>query len=101
MIIRLALTSPRVPHGLLGPRNIANKVLAELIALVDRRVRWYYRPIARSRGDEAWDEHKELIEVIASRNGRRASDLMRRHTERTRETYHKLSQEAADLAAMP
>src|SRR4030081_654926 len=25
-----------------------NNVLAELIALVDRRVRWYYRPIARA-----------------------------------------------------
>ena len=73
-----------------------NKILAELIALVDRRVRWYYRPIARSRGSEAWDEHRELIEVIASGNSRRAGDLMRRHTERTRESYHK---EAAERAS--
>jgi DNA-binding GntR family transcriptional regulator len=65
-----------------------NKVLADLIAQVDRRVRWYYRPIARSRGTEAWDEHRALIEVIAGRNGKKASDMMRRHTERTRETYH-------------
>jgi DNA-binding GntR family transcriptional regulator len=72
-----------------------NKVLAELIALVDRRVRWYYAPIARSRGREAWDEHAALIEVIASRNGRRAADLMRRHTERTRDSYHKRRMEAA------
>jgi DNA-binding GntR family transcriptional regulator len=72
-----------------------NKVLAELIALVDRRVRWYYRPIARSRGREAWDEHRELIEVLASRNGRRAGELMRRHTERTRESYHEQRKEAA------
>jgi DNA-binding GntR family transcriptional regulator len=73
-----------------------NKVLAELIALVDRRVRWYYRPIARARGREAWDEHREIIDVIASRNGRRAGELMRRHTERTRESYHK---EAAERAS--
>jgi DNA-binding GntR family transcriptional regulator len=72
-----------------------NKVLAELIGMVDRRVRWYYRPIARSRGGEAWDEHRELIEVIASRNGRRAGDLMRKHTERTRESYHEQRTEAA------
>ncbi|MDP9793241.1 DNA-binding GntR family transcriptional regulator [Catenuloplanes nepalensis] len=65
-----------------------NRVLAGLIAQVDRRVRWYYRPIARSRGAEAWDEHRALIEVIASRNGKKASDMMRRHTERTRESYH-------------
>lgn len=64
-----------------------NKVIAELIALVDRRVRWYYRPIARARGAEAWEEHRQLIEVIASGNARRAGDLMRRHTERTRTIY--------------
>ncbi|MEU8660850.1 GntR family transcriptional regulator, partial [Actinoplanes philippinensis] len=37
-----------------------NKVLAQLIAMVDRRVRWYYSPIARSRGREAWDEHAAM-----------------------------------------
>jgi DNA-binding GntR family transcriptional regulator len=73
----------------------ANKIIAELIALVDRRVRWYYRPIARARGKEAWDEHRELIEVIAGGNGKRAGDLMRRHTERTRKIY----QQAAAAAA--
>jgi DNA-binding GntR family transcriptional regulator len=73
-----------------------NKVLAELIALVDRRVRWYYAPIARSRGGEAWSEHAELIEMIASGNSRRAGDLMRRHTERTRESYHQRRKEATD-----
>ena len=65
----------------------ANKIIAELIGLVDRRVRWYYRPIARARGREAWDEHRELIDVIAGGNGKRAGDLMRRHTERTRKIY--------------
>jgi DNA-binding GntR family transcriptional regulator len=73
-----------------------NKVLAELIALVDRRVRWYYRPIARSRGHEAWSEHRELIEVIASKGSKRAGELMRKHTERTRESYHRQRQEAAE-----
>ncbi|XVV15979.1 GntR family transcriptional regulator [Actinoplanes sp. CA-131856] len=65
-----------------------NKVLAQLIAMVDRRVRWYYSPIARTRGSEAWDEHAALIEVIAAGNSRRAGELMRRHTEHTRESYH-------------
>jgi DNA-binding GntR family transcriptional regulator len=73
----------------------ANKVLAELIGLVDRRVRWYYRPIARARGREAWDEHREMIEVIASGNAKRAGDLMRRHTERTRKIYQQSAAAAA------
>lgn len=71
-----------------------NAVLAELISMVDRRVRWYYAPIARSRGGEAWEEHAALIDAIASRNGRRAADLMRRHTERTRAEYHELARKA-------
>jgi DNA-binding GntR family transcriptional regulator len=73
----------------------ANRVIAELIGLVDRRVRWYYRPIARARGREAWDEHRELIEVIASGNDRKAGDLMRKHTERTRKIYQDRADETA------
>jgi DNA-binding GntR family transcriptional regulator len=75
-----------------------NTVLANLIASVARRVRWYYRPIALIRGKDAWDEHAELITAIAGRSGRRAGDLMRRHTERTREIYHQRRQEAAEGA---
>jgi DNA-binding GntR family transcriptional regulator len=75
-----------------------NTVLADLIASVDRRVRWYYLPIARARGKDAWDEHANLIDAIARRNSRRAGDLMRRHTERTREVYHERRQEAQGVA---
>ncbi|MGH3436144.1 MAG: GntR family transcriptional regulator [Sciscionella sp.] len=64
-----------------------NEVLAEHISAVDRRVRWYYAPIAQSRGGEAWDEHAAMIEAIAAGNSRRAGELMRRHTERTRTSY--------------
>ncbi len=73
-----------------------NKVLADLIGSVDRRVRWYYLPIAKTRGKDAWDEHAELIEAIARRSAKRAGDLMRRHTERTREMYHERRQQTAD-----
>lgn len=75
-----------------------NTVLADLIASVDRRVRWYYLPIARARGKDAWDEHANLIDAIARRNSRRAGDLMRRHTERTREVYHERRLEAEGVA---
>ena len=64
-----------------------NVVLADLIASVERNVRWYYLPIARSRGKDAWDEHAEIIEAIEKRNSRRAADRMRQHAERTREIY--------------
>ena len=46
-----------------------------------------WAPIARARGQEAWDEHRELIETISDKNGRKAGELMRKHTERTRKIY--------------
>ena len=76
-----------------------NKVLADLIGSVDRRVRWYYLPIALARGKDAWDEHAELIEAIGRRSAKRAGDLMRRHTERTREIYHERRHETAEGVA--
>lgn len=64
-----------------------NKVLADLRRSVEQRVRWYYMPIAQVRSRDAWEEHAELIEAIADRDGGRAGALMRMHTERTRVIY--------------
>ncbi|MEU0492252.1 GntR family transcriptional regulator [Nocardiopsis sp. NPDC006139] len=65
-----------------------NRVLAELAAQVDRRVRWYYAPVAGIRGSASWDEHEQLVEVIEQGDAARARLLMSEHTERTRRTYH-------------
>jgi DNA-binding GntR family transcriptional regulator len=65
-----------------------NAVLAELAAQVDRRVRWYYTPVARQRGLTSWVEHRLLIDAIAARDELRASLMMREHTEHTRRSYH-------------
>jgi DNA-binding GntR family transcriptional regulator len=64
-----------------------NTVLAGLIAQVERRVRWYYTPIARPRGKDAWAEHASVITAIADGDAERAQRLMRRHTEATIESY--------------
>ncbi|MER5198955.1 GntR family transcriptional regulator [Streptomyces sp. NPDC002755] len=65
-----------------------NAVLAELAAQVDRRVRWYYTPIARQRGNQSWIEHRDLIAAIAAHDEQLATRLMREHTEHTRRSYH-------------
>ncbi|MEV0636734.1 GntR family transcriptional regulator [Streptomyces sp. NPDC050619] len=65
-----------------------NAVLAELAEQVDRRVRWYYTPIARQRGQQSWVEHQSLIIAISDGDGQRATRLMREHTEHTRRSYH-------------
>jgi DNA-binding GntR family transcriptional regulator len=76
-----------------------NLVLADLIASVERRVRWYYLPIARSRGKDAWDEHAGIIEAIEEKNSRRAGNQMRQHAERTREIYQEWREEGAEERA--
>ncbi|HEX4721083.1 MAG TPA: GntR family transcriptional regulator [Pseudonocardiaceae bacterium] len=70
-------------HGLVT-RMSGNAVLGELIGLVERRVRWYYMPLARTRGAVAWKEHTELIDAIAKGDEDRAADIMHTHTEETR-----------------
>ncbi|GAA1197275.1 GntR family transcriptional regulator [Streptomyces hebeiensis] len=65
-----------------------NVVLAELAGQVDRRVRWYYTPVARQRGKQSWIEHRDLIDAISARDEVRATEVMRAHTEHTRTTYH-------------
>ncbi|MEU7114208.1 GntR family transcriptional regulator [Streptomyces sp. NPDC046182] len=69
-----------------------NLVLSELAGQVDRRVRWYYTPVARQRGKQSWNEHRELIDAIAARDEARATTVMRAHTEHTRTTYREHSQ---------
>ena len=66
-----------------------NKVLAELAAQVDRRVRWYYTPVARQRGPGSWTEHAALIDALAEHDGEQAAQIMREHTEHTRRSYHR------------
>jgi DNA-binding GntR family transcriptional regulator len=64
-----------------------NRVLVELAAQVERRVRWYHTPIARRRGERSWQEHSALIDAIEARDGDRAAHIMREHTEHTRNAY--------------
>ena len=70
-----------------------NTVLAELAAQVDRRVRWFYAPIARARGQASWDEHARIIEAVEAGRPDEAAALMADHTERTRTAYRELGEE--------
>jgi DNA-binding GntR family transcriptional regulator len=65
-----------------------NSVLAELADIIGRRVQWYYRVVAPTRGHASWAEHGELIDAIEASDGQRAQLLARKHTERTRNAYH-------------
>ncbi len=66
-----------------------NATLAELADIVGRRVQWYYRMVAPARGHGSWTEHAELIDAIAAGDPEKAQALARKHTERTRQAYHR------------
>jgi len=65
-----------------------NRFIADFAAQVDRRVRWYYTPVAPARGQASWREHARLITAIAEHDQDKASKVMHEHTERTRKVYH-------------
>jgi DNA-binding GntR family transcriptional regulator len=65
-----------------------NVVLAELVGLVDRRVRWYYGRVVHTRGQESWQEHGALVDAIEAGDGDDAAAIARRHSERTKQAYH-------------
>jgi DNA-binding GntR family transcriptional regulator len=83
-----AVTANNVFHAEIAAIG-CNAVLAELADIVGRRVQWYYRLVAPSRGQGSWAEHAELIEAIESRDAERAESLARKHTDRTRAAYHR------------
>ena len=66
-----------------------NAVLAELADIVGRRVQWYYRMVAPERGHGSWAEHAELLDVIEAGDPEQAQAMARKHTERTRQAYHR------------
>jgi DNA-binding GntR family transcriptional regulator len=74
-----------------------NKVLAELAGRVDRRVRWYYTPVAPRRGRESWKEHAELIDAIAAADPERAARAMRDHTDRTRRFSSEIRRQGEEI----
>ena len=75
-----------------------NDVLVELAAQVDRRVRWYYTPVARYRGEQSWIEHAALIDAIAAGDAEEAAKVMAAHTEHTRRSYLEQRDDADESA---
>jgi DNA-binding GntR family transcriptional regulator len=68
-------------------RLAGNSVLSGLGEEVDKRIRWFFRPVMRRRAPEAWDEHESIIGAIAAGDKKRSVKLMREHSECTRRAY--------------
>jgi DNA-binding GntR family transcriptional regulator len=66
-------------------------LLSDYIGTVDLRVRWFYKPLVRSRGTASWDEHDQLITALGSGDREKAAGVMRWHTEQTLQKYREVS----------
>lgn len=75
-----------------------NQVLSEMIARLDKRIRWYFAPVVRSRGQDSWNEHAELAKAMGAGESDRAAELMRAHAELTRSAYHASRDREATIA---
>jgi DNA-binding GntR family transcriptional regulator len=65
-----------------------NQVLADIIHRLDKRIRWYFAPVVKARGENSWKEHAEILAAIVAGDADRAAEAMRRHAEATRTAYH-------------
>lgn len=66
----------------------ANPVLTELLTTLDRRLRWYFGPVASRRAADSWREHAMLVDTIVAGDVERASATMRSHCRATAEAAH-------------
>jgi DNA-binding GntR family transcriptional regulator len=64
-----------------------NRVLGEILALLDKRLRWYFAPVVVQRGPHSWSEHTALVDAIAGNDPEKAAEMMLQHTEATRAAY--------------
>jgi DNA-binding GntR family transcriptional regulator len=76
-----------------------NQILAGLIARLDKRIRWYFAPVARSRGAESWREHRAITDAIAAADPDAAAMAMGTHAELTQAAYHAQKQGQEDEEA--
>ena len=78
-----------------------NRALSDLIALLGKRIRWYFARVVTVRSAHSWAEHGELAEAIAARDAEGAAAAARRHVEHTRTAYHHKveDQDAGEAAA--
>lgn len=76
-------------HSLITQMS-GNRFLVDFAGQVDRRVRWYYTPVAPARGAASWREHNRLVKAISEGDEDKAAQTMREHTEHTRKAYHDL-----------
>jgi DNA-binding GntR family transcriptional regulator len=76
-------------HALVA-RSAGNKVLAELLAGLQKRIDWYFAVVAVGRAPSSWEQHAEILAALARRDEARAAELMTSHVRHTHEEFGEL-----------
>jgi DNA-binding GntR family transcriptional regulator len=64
-----------------------NRVLAEMMGAFEKRLRWYFKPVAMVGGDRSWDQHASLVKAFVAGDADWADAVMREHTAGTAHAY--------------
>lgn len=73
-------------HGYVN-RLSRNPVLVDVLTTLDKRLRWYFAPVAMERAPDAWNEHEQLCQAFERRDAEAAAQITRDHSENTRSAY--------------
>lgn len=65
-----------------------NRVLCDIVDRLDKEIRLYFMLMSGMRSEEAWTEHRTLVEAIKRSDPLTAAVTMRDHTEKNRIAYH-------------
>lgn len=60
------------------------KLLVQMLRLLDRRGRWLFAAVAKSRAPHSLSEHEDIVAALVGRDIDHATDLTRAHIEHTR-----------------
>jgi DNA-binding GntR family transcriptional regulator len=85
-------------HGRIS-QAAGNRILTEMIARLDKRIRWYFAPVVKSRGVASWKEHAEMLRAIEAKDPESAAEEMRIHADATKAAFHAQSEQTSTRGA--
>lgn len=85
---RAVVQANKVFHGATAELS-HNRLLVEVLANLDKRVRWLFSSVALARAGESLIEHEAILAALERRDIPNAMELTRAHIEATRSALHR------------
>jgi DNA-binding GntR family transcriptional regulator len=65
-----------------------NELLVQMLAMLDRRVRWLFGTVALTRSETSLAQHAALLDALVDRDVEAAVEITTQHVEQTRAALH-------------